>query len=413
MHGKLGLLIASLASFIATTPAGCVPDVTLRSTATETDDAAAGGSGPNRSSTPAGRDAGGRIDASGGSASGGAPAGGASAGGVPSSGGTSPHDASSEGGKTSNGHDSSAGADAGHADATPDSDARSPGSTCEGGLDVCSPSVCRPATYGGDYLRQSATSTVLADVGVFGVQNILSGASSDGNVIMEQRWCGGDGSTWLYDGDLATRKYTGTDITSELSDIGIGEGHRYLAPDGLTIVATRLDGPGFTARRRASRSSTSFSAADASAFTNVNDWVASSNADVAYPTISFDGLALYFTWATPGNVRWPTYEVRRARLDLPFERPSAPVLDGSDYTQVSAAPDPWTIFIQRGWGVAVLVRPWPGAAFEQLELIPNLIRAVPVEASCGIVLANASPGGCMWEEVFVVSAQRGDAGPDH
>jgi hypothetical protein len=271
--------------------------------------------------------------------------------------------------------------------------------------------VCQPATYSGDFLRQSATSTVIADVGVFGVQNILSGASSDGNVIMEQRWCNGDGSTWLYDGDLATRKYAGVDITAELSDIGIGEGHRHLEADGLTVVANRLDGPGFTARRRATRSTTTFSAPDASAFANVNDWASAMSASVGYPAVSFDGLSFYFN-RIDGPI-WYQYEVRRARPDLPFGRPSAPLAVPADSNMVSAAPDPWTIFIHHGWAIGVAVRPRLDAAFEELELIPNLVRAVPVEASCGVVLANASPGGCMWEEVFVTSAQRGDAGQDH
>lgn len=305
LNRKLGLWATTLACFVAATPS-CVPDVSLRSSRSEAGAAAVGGSGSSGPTNSAGGNSAGGNDGTSGGVPGGSHAGGSFTGGAPPSGGTSPHDASSGGGRTSNGNDGSASADSGRADATPNSDARSTGSTCEGGLDVCSPSVCQPAAYNGDFLRQSVTSTVIADVGAFGVQNILSGASSDGNVIMEQRWCGGDGSTWLYDGDLATRKYTGTDITAELGDVGIGEGQRHLEPDGLTVVAKRLDGPGFTAKRRANRSTTSFSAPDASAFTEVNDWASAMGANLAFPATSFDGLAFYFNRIDPprlGTVR--------------------------------------------------------------------------------------------------------------
>lgn len=275
--------------------------------------------------------------------------------------------------------------------------------------DVCpAPSCPGGRTYHGDWDRSSPTSTVLTDVSTANVQNILAGASSDGNTILVQRGCGSDGSLWLYDGDLETRNYTGTDITNAVADLDLREGRITLAPDGLTLVANRLDTRGFQAKRRRDRRSTEFVNADVIAFVHVNDWALKSASEVWSPVLSQDGLSFFFiAHLTDDPVTLLHYEVTRARSDESFSRPDQLVpgmgVDQSHIWGVSA--DRLTLFAGHAvsWVTVVLVRPRLGAPFEVLDPPIPSIRTVPLGDGCDRLLGNATTAGCGNEEVLVLS----------
>lgn len=281
-------------------------------------------------------------------------------------------------------------------DAHPDA---CPAPLCPGGL-----------AYHGDFDRTNPTSTVLTDVSVPLIQNVLAGASSDGKIILVIHGCHSDGSLWLYDGDPATGIYTGVDIGAALPNLDHSEGHISLAPDGLTVVANRTDRIGFVLRRRKDRGSTQFLSSSSFDFTVVNDWALQFAANIVNPILSEDGLSFFFMANLKSDpAALIHYEVTRARLEDAFSQPDQPVpgMGAAYYSVGGISRDRLTVFVADtiDWAsvVRVLVRPFIGAPFRQVEPSLTAFRPVPIGDHCDHLLSNGTIAGCGNEEVYVLS----------
>jgi hypothetical protein len=282
----------------------------------------------------------------------------------------------------------------------------------EGHPDACPAPVCPGASgYDGDFDRRNSTSTVVTDVSIPNIQNLLVGAASDGGTILIHRICGSDGSLWLYDGDFATRTYTGVEITNNLPGFDLSEAHITLAPDGMTVVSTLSPFHllGFQAKRRRDRHSTEFVNAEAISFVHVNDWAMKNASLVWGPILSADGLSFFFMAQLTGDPAEKHYEVTRTRPDDSFSPPDQPIpgLSVGQGDMCGVSPDRLTLFAAKAgtYITTMLVRPRLDAPFAPIDPPIGMYRTVPLGNGCSQLIGNGGVAGCPTEELFVLSAR--------
>jgi hypothetical protein len=239
-----------------------------------------------------------------------------------------------------------------------------------------------------------------------GAQDILMGASLDGDAVLVMRGgCASSGPVWLYDGSFATKTYTGVDVSSQLTGLNIFEARFALVPDGLSVVGV-LSGAvrGFGSRTRASRGTTSFGPLVTSDFAAVNAFV-STFVEIRGPYLSFDGLSLFFRGRTTDDAsngsEDKNYEARRATNSVPFEAPAVVAGDIGLYDIVSLSSDRLTAFSVRNWGTDVFIRPSLDATFvKQSTAALTAFRSFPIGENCTQIMANSTIAGCPLEEVY-------------
>jgi hypothetical protein len=266
--------------------------------------------------------------------------------------------------------------------------------------------MCVQTSYtGGNYDRNSAMTSVVLAVSAVSQQDIFAGAASDGGSILILRGCQSNGGVWLFDGSLSTGAYTGTNVIAGLTGLNVGEGRFTLAPDGLTVVAALPTGYGVAVRRRASRTTTVFGAADTSEFVNVNAWATSNSAAIIGPVLSPDGLSLTFA-ATVTGANDGHYEVTRAQAGAAFSKPGTP-MGGAlvGYGSVSGiSADRLTFFASNPFATDSFVRTSLTAALvKQTTKQMAAFRVMPLDAGCHRLIGTGTPGGCAGEEVFIIS----------
>jgi cysteine-rich repeat protein len=285
-----------------------------------------------------------------------------------------------------------------------------PGFQCQGMPSVCTPVLACPQTSypNGNWDRTNAMSTVLTSVSMTGIQDLLAGAAIDGGTLLVMRGsCGSTGPIWLFDGSIATGAYTGVDVTAGLSGLNLSEARFSMAPDGLTVLSA-LPGAGaygVALRKRASRATTTFGAVQTAEFANVNSWAAAKSAAIILPALSPDGLSLFFT-ATVAGAADTHYEVTRAQAGGVFDTPGAPIggnLIGWGAITASSA-DRLTVYADKNYRTDSFVRASLTAPFvKQTTTQIQAIRVYPADAGCHKLVGNSQPGGCLNEDIYVMS----------
>lgn len=275
-----------------------------------------------------------------------------------------------------------------------------------GGTDVCLAGTCKaPVCSTFSFPR----TTLMNELNAGGTQDAITGVSADGKTVLWQRRtsCSHSFSLWIADSNGV---FTLTDLSAHpaLAPMSVGEeGALALTSDGLTIIGMSDDGTQFLQSTRPSVGSTAFGPASNADFVALN---ASTPTHLAYPAISSDGLAFYFSMSSnPDSAKNGLYETVRSSTTVPF--PTATKLPGElqTFQSVNAvSSDRMTLFVQTpsdavmAYSRRSLKAPFTNPNFTVAAPAVPGFRTRPL-GDCQTLIANYTTLGCPGEDIVLYS----------
>ena len=252
-----------------------------------------------------------------------------------------------------------------------------------------------------------------------GVEDSIGGATPDGRTILYIKTEGtsGCGNYHLVVADEiapGSGTYTQRDVYSSFVALGLwnGQDGHGITADGLTIISKSADGKKLMSTTRSAINAIDFAAASETDFAQINGQLVGTSGTFFVPTISADGLELFFTILGADATTDGIYSSVRTSTTVPFPAGTKlppPVSDYHFATGVSS--DRLTLFVlgNSTYANRILSRKSTSQPF----INPNAPAAPPVLggwqhkplADCSKLIAMTSPGGCANEDVVLLTRQ--------
>lgn len=277
-----------------------------------------------------------------------------------------------------------------------------------GGTDACVANVCKaPLCTSLSYPNESVVTSISQPA----VQDAVLAISTDGKTVLTQRSVGAAcGAFEVIIADSNGTMLVPQDIASNPMLQGMlitQEGTLTLTPDGLTIIGTSTDGRSFLSSKRAAFGGTMFAAATGTDFANL---AVSEGKRIDSPVISADGLDFYYRVSgDPDATKNGLYESVRTTTTAPFPAGTRmPDLIQTYEAVTGISTDRMTIFLgTTSFSTEALTRRSVKDAFSNPNApgnppTPPGFRTRP-SGDCQTVIATATPGGCVQEEVAIYS----------
>ncbi len=248
------------------------------------------------------------------------------------------------------------------------------------------------------------------------VEDSIGGATPDGQVILYVQTAGtsGCGSYHLVVADETSPgsgTYTQRDVSTTFTSLGLANAQDSYAitADGLTIVAASSDRQRLLSTTRSALHMVDFGPASATDFEAVNAQTLDTTKIFISPTLSADGLELWYSFYDPATGTYDApYVSVRASTSVPFPAGTAAGPPVSQYSLVTGiSSDRLALFVFDSYSGRVLTRTSTSRPFTN----PNAPAAPPQIpgwqhkplASCTKLVAMTSPGGCVNEDVVVLT----------
>ena len=277
-------------------------------------------------------------------------------------------------------------------------------------VNVCQTPVCTTFNY---------QSTAFASFSITGAEEVIVAASASGQSIAYAR-SSPAGTCEAFSVYLADETapdsgaYTSRDITSWITTNGIfhatGE-MAALSGDGLTFVVFSADQTKIESAKRSALQLIDFGTPSTADFVTINGFVAGTAGKFRAPTISADGLELYYTINGISTAADGIYRSVRASTTVPFPAGQRVAALTTDYEYVSGiSSDRLTLFLFKSFGSYVFTRLSTSADWSN----PNAPAAPPAIGGwdhkpfpdCRTLVATAAAtGGCNNQDIYFLYRQ--------
>jgi hypothetical protein len=278
-------------------------------------------------------------------------------------------------------------------------------------INVCQTPVCTSFVY-----QPSA----FASFSVAGAEEVIIAASASGQSIAYARAPAGAAACEMFTVYLADETapdsgtYTSRDITSWITTNNLfratGE-LGALSGDGLTFIGFSADQTKIESAKRSALQLIDFGTPSTADFVTINGFVAGTPGKFRAPTISADGLELYYTINGINTAADGIYHSVRASTGVPFPAGARDTALTPDYEYVSGiSSDRLTIFLFKGFGGVAFTRlstsadwsnPYAPAAPPQIGEWDHK----PFQDCRTLVATGSAVGGCNNQDIYFLYRQ--------
>lgn len=247
-----------------------------------------------------------------------------------------------------------------------------------------------------------------------GSQDQIAAVTPDGQVILYLQAALGCSGFQLIVADETppgSGLFMSHNVTAIFNTLGLfvdGESYAITA-DGLTIIARSGDRRRLLATKRSAIHTVDFDPASTADFDRLNEQAAAGAGCFGAPTISADGLELFYSFTDATASTSVIYSSVRESTSVPFPA-GAPIPAAMQYPRVTGvSSDRLTLFVFDAFSGRVLTRNSTSQPFTNPNapgaptLIPNWAHK-PL-ADCSKLVAIASPGGCQNEDIVLMVRQ--------
>jgi hypothetical protein len=273
---------------------------------------------------------------------------------------------------------------------------------------TCKTPVCSSFTY---------TTAPVPEMSRPNIEDSIGGATPDGQVILYVLTPTGNQcqAFQLVVADETTPgsgTYTQRNVSAAFTTLGLfnGQDSYAITADGLTIIAPSTDRKRLLTTKRSAINMVDFATPSTAWFDNINPSTMNTTKVFRSPTLSADGLELWYSLYDPGpNTHDKFFSVRTSPTEpFPAGTPaSAPITSYPLVAGISS--DRLALFVFDNFTGRVLTRKSTSHPFSNQNApaappqIPGWAHR-PLE-SCAKILAMTSPGGCANEDVILLTRQ--------